>query len=235
MNTNTHLLNTPSIHPRNARVKSTCFLQVAKSQLPKLLYNLVALLVGLFVTAAPLKAQSVTPLTYMNELYTWWSTGNNSYTAKVIHVRATFLGGSAHPAQAGGIPSMAIFQGEIVGGGTVGNFGAFVYKFNPIASGTGIFYNVGDLEFTQSLQYPPLSSPVSAPFTLSSLFNKLYLRIDLSGIWSNAKSLTFEFDKITSPNGWPSGNWTGLNGGVGSATGEVTLACSVQQSDNHIH
>lgn len=213
------------VTPAGHSAKYTRFGKASKAKLPTAFYGFAALLVGIFVTVSPTKAQSVTPATYINDLYTWWRTGNDFLTYKKIYVRATFVGGSAHPAQVGGIPSMAIFQGKIVGAGNGSNgFGDFGPGLTgPIAKGTGTFYNVGDLD------YSPFSAPSTVPFLLYSSSDKLVLWIDLSSVWSNAKNLSFLFDKITSPYGWPWGNWTGLNGGVGSACGEVTLACSVDK------
>ena len=158
----------------------------------------------------------MTPSSYMNDLYIWWKNAVAlHYDIQNITVRATFLGGSAHPTQGGGTPSMAIFEGIVGGNGGVVGLGLL----GPFAKGTGTFCEADNLSF--------LSGKQNIPFMLYSIGTKLALWMDLSSVWSNAKNLTFYFDKITSYGPWPWGNWTGLNGGVGSAIGEVTLACSV--------
>src|SRR5271165_6536815 len=111
---------------------------------------------------------------------------------------------------------MGIFQGQVT---------QFAWGLlSPIASGTGVFYNIGDLSDN------PFQGPSTVPFSLYTLPSpsgpSLFLSIDLKNVWSNAKQTNFRFDKLTSQDGWPYGVWTGLNGGWGSACGEVTLACS---------
>ena len=156
----------------------------------------------------------------MNDLYIWWTNAAPpTYDIRYITVRATFLGGSAHPTQAfASVPSMAIFEGfvSVSDGGSVSPA-----PFGPFAKGTGTFCQVDNLG-NSSFQ-----TGHNIPFKLYSYGTKLALWMNLSSVWSNANNLIFYFDKITSYGPWPSGNWTGLNGGVGSAIGEVTLACSV--------
>jgi hypothetical protein len=159
----------------------------------------------------------------MNDLYIWWkNAAAYPYDIQNVTVRATFLGGTARPTQGGGTPSMAIFEGFVDKnyGGSVGPvFGTLV------ARGTGTFCQADNLN--------SLSGEQNIPFWLYSFGDQLVLWMDLSSVWSNAKSLYFHFDKITSQGGWPWGNWTGLNDGVGSACGEVTLACSVYTHKIH--
>jgi hypothetical protein len=103
--------------------KYTFFRKPSRAKLPTSLYGTAALVCGLFFAVAPTRAQSVTPFTYLSELYSWWITNNDSLTHKTIAVRATFVGGSAHPAKGGGV-SMGIFQGYITSDGS-SKFGSF--------------------------------------------------------------------------------------------------------------
>src|SRR5690349_10390754 len=96
---------------------STCYTRSGTlHKLPTLFYSLAALACGLFLLAAPARAQYVTPSSYMNDLYIWWKNAATAhYDFQTITVRATFLGGTAHPTPESGIPSMAIFEGNIGG------------------------------------------------------------------------------------------------------------------------
>ena len=114
---------------------------------------------------------------------------------------------------------MAIFEGLVDK-----NYGGTVVT-GPLAKGTGSFCEV---DYLNSLTWKR-----NIPFMLYSSGNQLVLWMDLSSVWPNAKNLYFYFDKITSQGAWPWGNWTGLNGGVGSACGEVTLGCSLYTLQIH--
>src|SRR5260370_29674104 len=130
MNTNFHLHVTPrtsvpvltrfcslstSVLSSPATIgQSSKYLRIGKalkSNPPTLFHVLAALACGLFLVAAPSKAQYVTPSSYMNDLYIWWENASPyPYDIQDITVRATFLGGSAHPTQTGVTPSIAIFE-----------------------------------------------------------------------------------------------------------------------------
>jgi hypothetical protein len=184
----------------------------------------VALVIGVFGVVAPSKAGSITAFDYLYGLYTWWQTGSTHNFSQVIHVRVTFQGGSATPQDTTG-GSMGIFQGDVYGRQPY-DWSAF-RAFPMVASGSGIFYNVRDLSTAGS----PLEGPYTVPFKLSVTFSQgktaLSLQLDLRSVWSNGGIQTFYFNQITSDNGFPWGNWIGLNGGVGSAQGQATLVCSV--------
>lgn len=186
-----------------------------------------ALVCGLFLAVAPARAQSITPQTYINGLYNWWKQSSTTAIWAKITVRATFLGGSAQPDAS---LTTGIFQGTIVGSGS--DFGAFTQiTYSPAARGTGVFYKIAeDLSAT-----PPIGA-YSTPFYIyyvsgGPLGSRIALVIDCSAMSSNAnaKSLTFYLDQLTSNKAWPYGEWIGLNNGVGSAIGQVTMACSVSR------
>jgi hypothetical protein len=183
-----------------------------------LLYT-VALVIGVFGTVAPSKAGSITASNYLFGLYKWWASGSTHNLSQVIRVRVTFQGGSATPEDGTG-GSMGIFQGDVYGSQAAG-WSAFSL-FPMVASGSGIFYNVGDLSAPGS----PFESPHTVPFKLFFSQTALCLELDLRSVWSNGGVRTFYFNQITSDNGFPLGNWIGLNGGVGSAQGQATLVCS---------
>jgi hypothetical protein len=214
MNTNFYQ---SSVTPAGNSAEYISFGKASKATVP---YGLAALVCSLFLAVVPTKAQYVTPSSYMNDLYIWWKNTPGYQNIKAITVRATFFGGTAHPAMGSGTPSIAIFEGCVIA--TDYGFGGQVDLglFGPVVKGTGCFYDATDLD--------ALSRNTGIPFMLYNTGNQLVLWMDLSSVWSNAKDLYFQFDKITSQGGWPWGNWTGLNGGVGSACGQVTLACSVQ-------
>jgi len=213
MNTNFH----PSFVTPLSIFATRQRLSASKPKVPTVLLPLA--LCGLFLTVSPTRAQYVTPSSYMNDLYIWWKNAAPlHYDIQNITVRATFLGGTAHPTQGGGTPSMAIFEGFVTenAGGVGPLFGTLV------ARGTGTFCQADNMN--------SLSGKQNIPFWLYSAGNQLVLWMDLSSVWpnwSNAKNVHINFDKITSQGEWPWGNWTGLSSGVGSACGAVALACSV--------
>jgi hypothetical protein len=189
------------------------------------LFYATALVIGVFGTAAPSKAGSITAFNYLYGLYKWWSIGSTHNYYQVIKVRVTFQGGSATPDDGSG-GSMGIFQGDVKGGP---DFNAFAIFPQLAASGSGIFYNVGDLSAPGS----PFEGPKTVPFKLFLHQTSLALTLDLRSVWSNGGVRTFYFNQITSDSGYPWGDWIGLNGGVGSAQGQATLVCSVGSQSLH--
>jgi hypothetical protein len=121
---------------------------------------------------------------------------------------------------------MGIFQGDVNGGP---DFSAFAIFPQLAASGSEIFYNVGDLSAPGS----PFEGPKTVPFKLFLHQTSLALTLDLRNVWSNGGVRTFYFNQITSDSGYPWGDWIGLNGGVGSAQGQATLVCSVGSQSLH--
>ena len=142
---------------------------------PTLFYSLAALACGLFLIATSTRAQYVTPSSYMNDLYIWWKQASADHLDyQSITVRATFLGGAAHPTRPfwdSGTPSIAIFEGRLsknsmwpTGVVTLGPFG-------PVAKGAGTFYEAADLD--------ALSRNSGIPFMLYSVGNQLVLWMDI--------------------------------------------------------
>jgi hypothetical protein len=64
------------------------------------LFYATALVIGVFGTAAPSKAGSITAFNYLYGLYKWWSIGSTHNYYQVIKVRVTFQGGALLPTTA---------------------------------------------------------------------------------------------------------------------------------------
>jgi hypothetical protein len=60
------------------------------------LFYATALVIGVFGTAAPSKAGSITAFNYLYGLYKWWSIGSTHNYYQVIKVRVTFQGGERY-------------------------------------------------------------------------------------------------------------------------------------------
>jgi hypothetical protein len=189
-----------------------CSQRSLKAKLQTIFVGFCASMIGLFCTITPSRAQSITPQTYINDLYNWSlktspASGSGYYTS----VCASFLGASA---AADITVSVAIFEGEIT---------AFQQGLlGPSGHGNGTFYAHDSTDHS-------VFASVTVPFWLYSMPSPAGLRLVLSIDFRGSKlpyGLTaFYFDKITSNGKWPSGNWIGLNGGKGSASGQVTLGC----------
>jgi hypothetical protein len=215
MNTNSFLRFATSQGERLNRHKASiirsfvvrCPRRTLKAKLPTIFFGFDASMIGLFCTIPPSRAQSITPQTYINDLYNW-SLQTSPSLGYYTNVCASFLGASATADTA---VSVAIFEGDIA---------AFHQGIlGPSGNGSGIFYvHDGSLE-----------TPFNVPFWLYSMPSpaglRLVLSIDFIGTKLPYGLMYFYFDKITSYGKWPSGNWIGLNGGKGAASGQVTLGC----------
>jgi hypothetical protein len=105
-----------------------CPRRTLKSKLPTIFFGFGALMIGLFCTITPSRAQSITPQTYINDLYNWSLKTSPKY-GYYTRVCASFIGASA---EADTEVTVAIFEGDI----TAFHQGIL----GPSGSGRGTFY-----------------------------------------------------------------------------------------------